>query len=335
LRLAAGPRFQIRQAAAGRLQTMKLFIGFPLSNDDRAVLEPLTLGDQVWFCQARLFSAEDRAAFLEAEAVLGFFPEDLLFAAERLRWIQLSSVGVDTLRHIDWLRLGDRVACTNLRGVYAEPMAQTMLAGILAFDRGIEELQRLKAGRVWQKDRLHSRLHVLRGARVLLLGAGSVNTRLRELLAAFGCTFTVYGRTSGDIHSPAELDAALPTADIVCAAMPDAPGTKGLLDAARIARFKDGALFVNVGRGNLVDEAALVAALTAGRLRGALLDVTIQEPLPANDPLWNCPRLILTQHTSAGSPRVTREMLAFFGTNLARYRSGQPLLNVVDWRKGY
>jgi phosphoglycerate dehydrogenase-like enzyme len=170
---------------------------------------------------------------------------------------------------------------------------------------------------------------------VLLLGGGSVCTRVRELLAQFRCTFAVFARTSGDIHTAGELDAALPKADIVCAALPDTEATRGLLDAARIQRFKRGALFVNVGRGSLVDEAALIAALREDRLRGAVVDVTQREPLPPADPLWGSPRTILTQHTSGASDREIPDTIAFFGQNLARYRAGEPLMNVIDWSKGY
>ena len=217
----------------------------------------------------------------------------------------------------------------------ADPMAQTILGGLLALNRGVEQLAALKPKRDWQKMVLFPQLQVIHGAHVLLLGAGSVNQRLRELLTPYHCRFTVYARTSGDIHTPAELDAVLPTADIVSAALPDTPGTRDLLNAARIARFKPTALFANVGRGSLVDEAALIAALQTGRLRGAVIDVTRREPLPPDDPFWTCPRTILTQHTSGGSNLVSPDVVGGFKTNLARYRAGQPLLNVVDWAKGY
>ncbi|MBI4626962.1 MAG: D-2-hydroxyacid dehydrogenase [Verrucomicrobia bacterium] len=314
---------------------MKIYVGSSLQSPELAALARVTAGDDVWHAGNGAPTDASRRAFLDAEVVLGPFPEDLLNAASRLRWVQLTSVGIDFYRHIDWLKLRDQVVCTNVRGIFAEPMAQSVLAGILALNRGLDQVVRLQATRDWQKDYLHPRLYTLRGAHVLLLGAGSVMTRLRELLAHFGCTFTIYGRTSGDIHTPAELDDALPKADIVCAALPDTPGTRGLLDAARIARFKPGALFLNVGRGTLLDEAALVAALRAGRLRGALLDVTATEPPAPEDPLWRCPRLILTQHTAAASDREHLDTVSFFGVNLARYRAGQPLLNVIDWEKGY
>lgn len=314
---------------------MKIYVGLPLSDSDRAIILQRTPGDQVWFAHPTQPTETDRRAFLEAEVGLGAFPEDLLTAAPRLRWLQLGSAGVDNLRHLDWAAVAGRVTCTNMRGVFAEPMVQTVLGGLLALLRGLDQFVTLKTARDWQKPRLHTRHKRLDGAHVLLLGVGSVNARLREVLAPFHCTFTTYGRTSGDIHTPAELDAALPRADIVCAALPETPDTRDLIDGDRLARFKPGAIFVNVGRGSLVVEADLIAALESGHLGGALLDVTRREPLPPEDPLWRAPRTILTQHTCGGSDRVFGDMIEFFDHNLARYRAGQPLENIVDWSRGY
>lgn len=314
---------------------MKLYVAGIKGAAELAALRELTPHDEVWLAKFPATTPADHHAFVEAEVVLGPFPGELLAAAKALRWIQLLGVGIDGYRQLTWPPPGRPPVCTTLHGLLAEPMAQSVLAGILALNRGLQLAVPLQAAHDWQKDYLHSQLHVLRHAHVLLLGAGSVNRRVRELLAPFGCTFTVYARRAGDIQGHAALDAALPHADIVCAALPDTPETRGLLDAARIARFKPGALFVNVGRGSLVDETALAAALRAGRLRGAVLDVTRQEPLPREDPLWDCPGLLLTQHSAAGSHRELLDAIGFFGTNLARYRAGEPLLNVVDWDRGY
>jgi len=314
---------------------MKIFASGISEARAEAELRRCAAPDELWLAGNRDFTAADRAAFLEAEVVLGGVPVDLLQSAARLRWIQLLSVGIDSYQSTVRPQLRPGVVCTNLRGVYAEAMAQSVLAGILAFTRAIPDVVKCQERRDWQKDRLHAQMNVIRGGHVLLLGGGSVPTRVRELLAAFGCTFTTYARTSGDIHTLAELDAALPRADIVCAALPDTRETAGLMDARRIGLLKPGALFANVGRGSLVDEAALVAALQANRIGGALIDVTRQEPLPPDDPLWRCPRVLLTQHSSAGSQDELLSAVIFFRQNLARYRHGDPLLNAVDWAKGY
>jgi len=315
---------------------MKLYVSSnSIGPAEQAELRTLLPAGDVCIANFDSLSEADRRAFLEADAVLGTAPVDLLPAAHRLRWIQFTSVGIDGYRQTDWSKYAGQITCTNLRGILADPMAQTILGGLLALNRGIDQLAALQPKRDWQKMVLFPQLQVIHGAHVLLLGAGSVNQRLRELLTPYHCRFTVYARTSGDIHTPAELDAVLPTADIVSAALPDTPGTRDLLNAARIARFKPTALFANVGRGSLVDEAALIAALQTGRLRGAVIDVTRREPLPPDDPFWTCPRTILTQHTSGGSNLVSPDVVGVFKTNLARYRAGQPLLNVVDWAKGY
>ena len=301
----------------------------------RAELRRITAADELTLASSGDLTESERKALAEADVALGAFPPELLASASRLRWIQFLAVGIDAYRSGPWPTLGGRLICTNLRGVFAEPMAQSVLSGVLAFERGIGEALRLQPTRDWQKDRLHAEARVLRGAQVLLLGGGSVGNRVRELLAPFGCTFTTYARTSGDIHTPAELDGALPRADIVCAALPDTPATRDLLDARRIGLLKRGAVLLNVGRGSLIDEAALAQALHAGALRGALLDVTRQEPLPPEDPLWRCPRLILTQHSAAGSHDELSVAVDFFGQNLSHYRAGGALMNVIDWQRGY
>ena len=314
---------------------MKIFARGIAEPKAKAKLRYLTAADELWIAESEKFTTADRAFLAEAEVFLGTCPPGLLASAPRLRWVQFMSVGLDAYPAAVWSSVGGHVTCTHLRGVFAEAMAQTVLAGILGFERGLDEAMRLQSRKDWQKARLHARSRVLQGAQVLLLGGGSVGSRVRELLGMFGCTFTTFARTSGDISTREQLDAALPGADIVCASLPETPGTRGLMDARRISLLKRGALFVNVGRGSLVDEPALMTALQAGQLRGALIDVTCQEPLSAHDPWWTCPRVWLTQHSAAGSSDEYSAAVEFFGINLRRFRRGEPLANVVDWSKGY
>ncbi|HYD84808.1 MAG TPA: D-2-hydroxyacid dehydrogenase [Opitutus sp.] len=314
---------------------MKIYAALPSGAAGHGdLLRQLTQGDEVWVADPQAMTASDFDAFAEAEVAFGLIPIERLETARRLRWIQFVSVGIEAYRDVVWDEFPS-ITCTNLGGLYAEPMAQTVLAGLLGLYRGIDQLAQAKPQREWQKERLHARIEILQEAHVLLLGNGNVNRRVRALLQPFGCRFTVFARTRGDIRTPAELDAVLSGIDVVCAALPDTPQTRGLLDASRLARLKAGAIVVNVGRGSLIDEAALIERLTAGHLGGAVLDVTQREPLPEDDPLWNSPRTILTQHTSAGSRHVMVSALAFFATNLEAYRSGRSLMNVVDWARGY
>jgi len=314
---------------------MKIYVEMAMGLAERRLLEDVTTGHELWTAAPGALTAGDESACCEAEIVFGAVSKERLKKARSLRWIQFPSVGVDAYREVDGPAFGENVVCTNLRGVFDEPVAQTVLAGILAHYRGFRLLQQYQARHDWQKLALRPQLRVLRDAHVLLLGNGSLAQRVRALLSGFGCSFAVYARTSGDIHTLEALDLALPQADIIFAALPETGLTAGLVDARRIGLMKRGSLFVNVGRGSLVDEPALVCALKSGQLCGAVLDVTRAEPLPQEDALWDAPNVTLTQHTSAGSDQELADILRFFGENLARYQGQRPLLNVVDWNRGY
>ncbi len=314
---------------------MKLFISYPATAGALEQLRRKTADHDVWFTGERRFDAADRRAVCEAEVIFGDFPRDLLPQLRHVRWIQLPAVGIEAWTNLHWNQAAPQVVVTNLKGLFAEPMAQTLLGGILALNRGIDELARRQSVRSWGKSTIHPRLHVLDRASVLLLGTGAVNRRLRELLTPFRCSFVTYARSSGDIRTTGELEKALPPADLVCACLPDTPGTRGLLTADRISMLRPNAILANAGRGSLLDEPALVAALQRGRLGGAILDVTAEEPLSPESPLWHCPRLLLTQHTAAGSTRVHETSVEFFADNLERYMAGKTLLNIVNWNRGY
>jgi phosphoglycerate dehydrogenase-like enzyme len=314
---------------------MKLYVELSLNDAEGNRLKRIASRDEIWFARPEKLTAADETAFSEAEVAFGNCSPRWLETAQKLRWIQLPSVGIDDYRSLDWDVLGRRVTCTNLRGMFAEPVAETCLAGILALYRGLDRLVTLQAHRSWQKLELRTRLKLLQGADVVMVGAGTIARRLTELLEPFGCRVTSFGRTSGDVHTLEELDEVLARADVVCSMLPDTEATRNLFDAARFALLKEGAVFVNVGRGSVVDETALVEALRSRRLSGAIIDVTRQEPLLQDHPLWTCSNAILTQHTAGGSNEENNRAITFFEENLARYRRGEPLLNVVDWQKGY
>jgi phosphoglycerate dehydrogenase-like enzyme len=168
------------------------------------------------------------------------------------------------------------------------------------------------------------------------MGGGTIGSQTRLLLEAFACHVKTFARSSSaDINTLPELDKELAQADIVIASLPHTPLTDTLLDAQRLAKFKQGAIFVNVGRGTLVDELALIAGLQSGAIGGAVLDVTRQEPLLADHPLWQTPNTILLQHSGGGYDREIVDKTRFFLENLERYRSDKPLINIVDFERGY
>lgn len=266
----------------------------------------------------------------ECEIVFGNPPACWLAAAPSLRWVQLESVGFGEYSELDRTANPDLVL-TNLAGFFADPVAETALAGILALGRGIDWLVHLKDSKTWEGDPLRRRLRMLRGAHVVMVGYGAINQRLAELLAAFHCQITTIRSST----TTEKLDLALGRADIVVCTAPDSAQTRNLFDAPRLSLLPTHAIFANLGRGSIVDEMALVAALSEGKLAGAVLDVTRSEPLPKNHPLWACPNTLLTQHSGGGSAdELDRKIDVFLG-NLGRYRRGEPLQNAVDFKRGY
>ncbi|WP_095199218.1 D-2-hydroxyacid dehydrogenase [Mesorhizobium carmichaelinearum] len=273
---------------------------------------------------------------MEAEAscdcsiVFGNPEPDQVAANPNLRWLQLESVGFGEYAGLDWNRGHGETLVTNLAGFFADPVAESALAGILALYRGIDRLVLLQAGKQWLGDPLRTRLRVLRGARVVLFGYGAINRRLAELLAPFGCVITPITR-----EGITGLDKALAGADLVVCTAPATSATSGLFDAARLARIKVGAIFCNFGRGSILDEDALADALEHGLLGGAVIDVTRDEPLPTGRRLWTCPNMILTQHSGGGTTDELDRKVDVFLANLARFRAGMPLDGVVDFSRGY
>lgn len=267
----------------------------------------------------------------DCPVVFGNPEQDVVAASRVLSWLQLESVGFGEYAGLDWSRPDGMVQVTNLAGFFADPVAESALAGILALGRGIDRLAILKQRVEWVGDPLREELRLLKGATVLLFGYGAINRRLAELLSPFGCKMTHF---ASDWTAEA-LDATLAAADVVVATVPDTPATRGLFDRARFARMKPGAVFCNLGRGSLVDESALAEALQSGHLGGAVIDVTQDEPLPANHPFWYCPNAIVTQHTGGGTADEIDRKIDTFLTNLAHYRAGAPLIGLVDFAKGY
>ena len=274
---------------------------------------------------------QDPAEPSDCPVVFGNPEPDVVAANPMLRWMQLESVGFGEYADLDLTRPDGAVQITNLAGFFADPVAETILAGILALGRGIDRLAVLQRQTEWVGDPLREDLRLLKGAGVLLFGYGAINRRVAELLAPFGCRIDhlASGWTGG------ALDAALAGADILIATAPDTAKTRGLFDGARLARMKPGAVFCNFGRGSLVDETALAEALCSGHLGGAVIDVTEDEPLPVDHAFWRCPNTIVTQHSGGGTADELDRKIDVFLDNLARYRAGDLLEGLVDFAKGY
>lgn len=256
--------------------------------------------------------------------------------ADRLEWVHVAAAGVDSLL-FDELRDSD-VTVTNAHGAFDEPIAEFVLSSILAHDKQLHLSKQLQRERVWR----HRELQRTAGKRVLVVGTGGIGRGIARLLRAVGLEVRGAGRTTrendadfGTVVSSADLAEHVGWADHVVLIAPLTDATRGLMDARVLAAMKPTAHLINVGRGALVDEPALVEALRAGEIAAASLDVFDHEPLPPAHPLWAMDNVQISAHM-CGDVVGWREILAEqFEENLERWVSGQPLRNVVDKRLGY
>lgn len=265
-----------------------------------------------------------------------------LAAAPHLRWVHSSAVAVGTLC-LDALAARD-IPITNTRGVQDAPIAEHVFATLLALSHRLPVTFDRQRARVWAQNEFVGAAAPmpLHGRRLTVVGLGAIGSAIARLGLAFGMQVTGVRRRP-EQGGPAGvavvgvdgLDAALAAADAVVLAAPLTAETDTLLDAARIARIKPGAWLVNIARGQLVDEAALLAALTSGALGGAALDVFHHEPLPESSPLWAAPNLIVTPHTSGFRRDHWDDATGVFIENLRRWDRGEPLHWHIDPARGY
>jgi phosphoglycerate dehydrogenase-like enzyme len=262
-------------------------------------------------------------------------------AARRLKWIHSFAAGVEGVLLPEVVARG--IPITNGSGVHGPNIAEHILAMMLAFARGLPRLVRNQLRSAWENDEVRANVFELNGQTLLVVGLGEIGQGLAERARALGMRTIGLRRrpelpvpdgfaTVAGIDRLAEL---LPEADHVALCVPLTTRTRGLLDAAMLARVKPGAYLYNIGRGAVVDTAALIAALREGRLAGAGLDVTEPEPLPADSPLWAMENVLITSHTSGATPRYWDRTLDLLGANIERFRRGEPLRNLVDVVEGY
>lgn len=326
--------FQVIDYAALSNETMYIYIYSWMEPFQRKILAEHITDDKLVF--ARDYKEEERKKLAaQADIIFGNVPLSYLTANLSLQWLQLESAGIDPYRSIDWQERNTLV--TNMKGLYGIPVAETAMAGILALYRKINDLVLLQNNKEWNYKYIRRSVKTLYQQEVLILGAGSIGSRIKELLIPFDCRITVFAKGSpkADITDIGSLEKKLETADLIVAALPETNETVQLIDAKRISMMKKGAFLANVGRGSLIDENALIKALQDNHLGGSYLDVTSIEPLPTDHPLWECPNLILSQHTSGGSQTEVEQKIAVFLENYHKFIHSEPLSNLVDFKKGY
>lgn len=257
-------------------------------------------------------------------------------AADRLRWLHMASAGVDPVL-FPGLRESD-VVLTNSRGVFDDAIAEYVLGVVLTFAKGFARSLDLQRESRW----LHRESERVAGRDALVVGTGPIGRAIARLLRAAGMRVSGAGRRArqgdpdfGEVYDTAQLARHLPWADYVIAVAPLTEQTKGMFDAHAFAAMKPSARFVNVGRGELVVTSDLVAALADGLIAGAALDVFETEPLPPESPLWTMPDVLVSPHMSGDFFGWRNALVEVFTANFHRWRTGQPLHNVVDKSLGY
>jgi phosphoglycerate dehydrogenase-like enzyme len=276
-----------------------------------------------------LHAAQDRA-----EVLLQWdFSSPLLreVGGGRLAWIHTASIGVDAVMTAEVVR--SSAVVTNARGVFEPPVAEWALTAWLHLAKELGRTLAQQRRAEWQPYAVG----LAARRRVVVVGIGPIGREIARLVRSVGATVDVVARTAredepglGRVHAIDELDGLLPEADDVILALPLTAETADLLDAARIACLRPGAHVINVGRGGLIEQPALVAALRDGRVGAAALDVFATEPLAADDPLWSMDNVLVSPHMAAEVAGWERTVLELFAANLERYVAGEPLANIVD-----
>lgn len=276
------------------------------------------------------------------EVLLGFIPPQMLTKARHLKWLNAQSAGVaqfsphGTFPHHD-------VIVTNSAGAYGTAIAEHIMAMTLMLTRRMPYYMELKREKNWKDWRGETSFASLCGSVVTIVGLGDIGTHFARIAKPFGATIRGVRRT--DLQGPDcvdemylidDLDTALAGADIVVLCLPGTDKTAGIMTRERLFAMKEGSFLVNIGRGSLVDEEALIEALKTGPIRGAGLDVTQKEPLPQDSELWTLPNVVLTPHIAGTASAITiRNIMNIFKDNLKRYAAGEPLEHVVNLKEGY
>ena len=299
------------------------------------------------FPQLEVVAAQDKAESLrhlpDAEILYGWsLPEKHLPLARSLKWIHIPSAGVEDSLYPALVESPIRITCS--RGISSAALADHAFGMILAFSRGLAVALREGSSK-WIRERFFDADPMpveLDGKTLAILGFGSIGQELARRGRAFGMRVhalkrhRIAGETQVDrMFSARELEPFLASADYLVVSLPLTSGTRGILDEPRLAAMKPSAVLVNIARGGLIREKALIAALQSGRLAGAGLDVFEQEPLPADSPLYGMPNVVLTPHMGGLHPNYLDRATSLFIVNLGRYLKGETLLHEVDKKSGY
>lgn len=282
------------------------------------------------------------AHLADVEVLLSHHAYFDITSAPRLRWLQLPGDGVDHIRGTSVIR--SDVIITNAR-IFGTPIAEYTFASIIAYYRRFPQMmERFQKGRVWPRSQWDEYAgDELAGKTMAIIGYGAIGRKLAQVAQSFDMTVlgtrrsvTSVVREDGvEVHPAGDLRQVLPLADVVVVCLPLTDETERSIGEAELRTMKPSAYLVNVGRGKVIEESALLRALREGWIGGAGLDVHAQTPLPADSPFFDLPNVILTPHMSGVSQGYFERITDLFCENLRRYIAGEPLINLVDKAKGY
>ena len=283
---------------------------------------------------------QDAAALLsDTEVIVGWarFPVEALRWADRLRWIQAISTGVDRLDP----RVMERITLTNGNGLGAEPIGEHVICHLLMLARGAPIYLRRQVEHRWERG---VQAREISGMTMGVVGMGAIGSAVARRARALGLRVIAIRRSAtrrapdlvaDEVCPPDDLPYLLAESDVVVLATPLTAETRGLIGERELHTMRPGSYLINIARGGVVNEPAMIAALRDGHLGGAGLDVFATEPLPSDSPLWDMPNVIVTPHVAASSDRYMRRVEELVCDNLRRYLEGQPLRNAVDVGRGY
>ena len=290
--------------------------------------------------EARVVVAEDGETaareITDAEAAFGWLTDDLLAKAQRIRWLQAPQAAPAAGYYYPALIEHD-LSVTNFREIFNDHISAHILSFVLAFARGLHVYLPQQLRRDWKKPADNQGVVHLPEATALIVGVGGIGAETAHLLSALGVTVLATDARQAtapagvaELHRPEALDDLLPRADFVILTVPHTPATEGFFNRARFQRMKKSAFFINIGRGMTTRLDDLVAALNAGEIAGAALDVYEQEPLPADHPLWLTPNVLMTPHMAGYGPYLDDRRFEIMMENCRSFAAGKPLRNVVD-----
>jgi len=309
---------------------MNIYIACELEKFERKILKDNLKKHNLYFSNLKFKKIADNN-FLKCEIVFGNIPSNWIKQSSKIKWIQLESTGFGEYSNFKKNFLNKNVIITNLKSFFASQVAQTTLAGIFSFYRGLDTFTLLKNKKKWIGDPLRAKLEILNNKSVLFFGKGSINKEISKYLKVFNCQYSFVNSKSKKNFFVKKLKRA----ELVICALPGVAKTKMLFNKRMIGYLSKKTILANVGRGNLIDEKYLIKKLKSNLLKGAILDVTAEEPLKKNNPLWSCPNLILTQHTGGGYKDEMVDKVNFFLVNFQKYLKRNKVLNRINPSKGY